>query len=129
MEGGIGHCWVRHAWVGAGGVEGVMVWGAGRGVGGWGEVWGSGGAANGRAGGVGGRVGEVRGSGGGGGGVVGCGGGVVGEVKVRGGGGGGVVRCGGGGEVWAGRGVEAGQGSQGRREARGEAIEEQREWF
>ena len=40
------------------------------------------------------------------------------------------VRCGGGGgEVWGGRGVEAGQGSQGRREAREKAIEEQREWF
>ena len=59
-----------------------------------------------------------------GGGVVGCGGGVVGEVKVRGGGGEGWW-----GWVWAGRGVEAGQGSQGRREARGEAIEEQRQWF
>ena len=60
---------------------------------------------------------------------------MVGVLKVegrrgeRGGGGGGVARCGGGGEVWGGRGVEAGQGSQGRREARGEAIEEQREWF
>ena len=59
----------------------------------------------------------------------------VGEVKVRGGGGRGVVGvggwsgAGGGGEVWGGAGVEAGQGSQGRREARGEAIEEQREWF
>ena len=40
VEGGIGHCWVRHAWVGAGGVEGVVGVGGGQVRGGGGEVWG-----------------------------------------------------------------------------------------
>ena len=38
-EGGIGLGAACLSW---GGLSGVMVWGAGRGVGGWGEVWGAG---------------------------------------------------------------------------------------